>query len=185
MLRDRVMRPIGVADEDWSVGYGKTFQVDGLPVVAGWGGGSQARAAGSGADTCDAGWCARFPVLRKWRKQRHGTAFAPPALNQGALSDSIGTSGIPSKSASFFWTSMIASARSRRRLSCAFSRCTPANSAVSGLGSLCLGPRLTGVRHQGSRLHVGDATHSVRKSKAHGDARSRRLHLCRQPGQPP
>ena len=34
------MRPIGVADEEWSVGYGKTFKVDGLPLVAGWGGGS-------------------------------------------------------------------------------------------------------------------------------------------------
>jgi CubicO group peptidase (beta-lactamase class C family) len=40
LLRERVMRPIGVADKEWSVGYGKTYQVDGLPLVAGWGGGS-------------------------------------------------------------------------------------------------------------------------------------------------
>jgi CubicO group peptidase (beta-lactamase class C family) len=40
LLRDRVLRPIGVADAEWSVGYGKTFRVDGLPLVAGWGGGS-------------------------------------------------------------------------------------------------------------------------------------------------
>jgi CubicO group peptidase (beta-lactamase class C family) len=40
LLRDRVMRPIGVADEAWSVGYGKTYRVDGLPLVAGWGGAS-------------------------------------------------------------------------------------------------------------------------------------------------
>jgi CubicO group peptidase (beta-lactamase class C family) len=40
LLRDRVLRPIGVADEEWSIGYGKTFLVDGLPLVAGWGGGS-------------------------------------------------------------------------------------------------------------------------------------------------
>ena len=40
LLRDRVMRPIGVADGEWSVGYSKTFPVDGLPLVAGWGGGS-------------------------------------------------------------------------------------------------------------------------------------------------
>src|SRR5262249_24357117 len=40
LLRDRVMRPIGVADGEWSVGYGKTFPVDGLPLVAGWGGAS-------------------------------------------------------------------------------------------------------------------------------------------------
>jgi CubicO group peptidase (beta-lactamase class C family) len=40
LLRDRVMRPIGVADGEWSVGYGRTFHVDGLPLVAGWGGAS-------------------------------------------------------------------------------------------------------------------------------------------------
>ncbi|HEY1375859.1 MAG TPA: DUF4185 domain-containing protein, partial [Gemmataceae bacterium] len=40
LLRDRVMRPIGVPDAAWSVGYGKTFTVDGLPLVAAWGGGS-------------------------------------------------------------------------------------------------------------------------------------------------
>lgn len=40
LLRERVMRPIGVADQEWSIGYGKTFQVDGLPLVAPWGGGS-------------------------------------------------------------------------------------------------------------------------------------------------
>ena len=32
--------PIGVADADWSAGYGKTFLVDGLPLVASWGGGA-------------------------------------------------------------------------------------------------------------------------------------------------
>lgn len=46
MLRDRVMRPIGVPDEAWSVGYGQTFTVDDLPLVAPWGGGGYtARAA--------------------------------------------------------------------------------------------------------------------------------------------
>jgi len=46
LLRERVMRPIGVPDEDWTVGYNKTVEVDGLPLVATWGGGSYtARAA--------------------------------------------------------------------------------------------------------------------------------------------
>src|SRR6266850_231558 len=40
VLRDRMMRPIGVPDNEWSVGYGKTFVVDGLPLVATWGGGA-------------------------------------------------------------------------------------------------------------------------------------------------
>ncbi len=39
LLRDRVMRPIGAPDNEWSVGYGQTFDVDGLPLVATWGGG--------------------------------------------------------------------------------------------------------------------------------------------------
>jgi CubicO group peptidase (beta-lactamase class C family) len=40
LLRERVYRPIGLADADWSLGYGKTFDVDGLPLVGSWGGGS-------------------------------------------------------------------------------------------------------------------------------------------------
>ncbi|MGQ9563270.1 MAG: serine hydrolase [Thermogutta sp.] len=40
LLRDRVYRSIGIADNEWSIGYGKTFEVDGLPLVAAWGGGS-------------------------------------------------------------------------------------------------------------------------------------------------
>ena len=40
LLRDRVMRPIGVPDGEWSVGYGKTSMVDGLPLVGSWGGGN-------------------------------------------------------------------------------------------------------------------------------------------------
>jgi CubicO group peptidase (beta-lactamase class C family) len=40
VLRDRVMRPIGVADSEWSAGYGKTYTVDGLPLIPSWGGGS-------------------------------------------------------------------------------------------------------------------------------------------------
>jgi CubicO group peptidase (beta-lactamase class C family) len=46
VLRERVMKPIGVPDAEWSVGYGKTVVVDGLPLVPAWGGGNYtARAA--------------------------------------------------------------------------------------------------------------------------------------------
>jgi len=46
LLRDRILRPIDVPDAEWSAGYGKTFRVDGLPLVASWGGGAfTARAA--------------------------------------------------------------------------------------------------------------------------------------------
>jgi CubicO group peptidase (beta-lactamase class C family) len=40
LLRDRVMRPMGVPDSEWSVGYGQTSTVDGLPLVCSWGGGN-------------------------------------------------------------------------------------------------------------------------------------------------
>ncbi len=47
LLRERIMRPIGVPDDEWSVGYEQTYEVDGLPLVANWGGGEfTARAAG-------------------------------------------------------------------------------------------------------------------------------------------
>jgi CubicO group peptidase (beta-lactamase class C family) len=46
LIRERVMKPIGITDAEWSAGYGQTFLVDGLPLVGSWGGGSYtARAA--------------------------------------------------------------------------------------------------------------------------------------------
>lgn len=39
LLRQRIMRPIGVSDSDWSIGYGATYTVDDLNLVANWGGG--------------------------------------------------------------------------------------------------------------------------------------------------
>jgi CubicO group peptidase (beta-lactamase class C family) len=38
LLRERVLRLIGVPDAEWSAGYGKTSTVDGLPLVGSWGG---------------------------------------------------------------------------------------------------------------------------------------------------
>ena len=40
LLKRRVMGPLGVPDAEWSVGYGKPTDVDGLSLVATWGGGS-------------------------------------------------------------------------------------------------------------------------------------------------
>jgi CubicO group peptidase (beta-lactamase class C family) len=40
LLGERLLRPIGVSDNEWSVGYNRTFMVDGLPLVAAWGGGN-------------------------------------------------------------------------------------------------------------------------------------------------
>lgn len=40
LLKRRIMRPIGVADSDWSIGYGKPADMDGLKLYATWGGAS-------------------------------------------------------------------------------------------------------------------------------------------------
>lgn len=39
LLGERIMKPLGIRDNEWSVGYDKTFNVDGLALVANWGGG--------------------------------------------------------------------------------------------------------------------------------------------------
>ena len=40
LLAKRVFEPIGVPAKEWSVGYGQTTMVDGLPLVGTWGGGA-------------------------------------------------------------------------------------------------------------------------------------------------
>src|SRR6202051_3472778 len=54
-------------------------------------------------------------------------------------------SGIPSRAATVFWISMIASACSNRRPSRAFSRLACTSSAAKGMRAADLGPRLGGV----------------------------------------
>ena len=54
-------------------------------------------------------------------------------------------SGIPSRAATFFWISMIASACSNLRPSRAFSRLACASSAAKGFRAAALGPRLAGA----------------------------------------
>ncbi len=38
-LRERIYRPIGIEDKEYSLGYNQTYMIDGLPLVGGWGGG--------------------------------------------------------------------------------------------------------------------------------------------------
>ena len=40
LLKDRVFDPIGLEEDDWSIGYGRAYEVDGLSLYANWGGGS-------------------------------------------------------------------------------------------------------------------------------------------------
>jgi CubicO group peptidase (beta-lactamase class C family) len=39
LLHDRILQGLGVPEEEWSVGYGKTWELDGLKLVPTWGGG--------------------------------------------------------------------------------------------------------------------------------------------------
>jgi CubicO group peptidase (beta-lactamase class C family) len=89
LLRDRVMAPIGVADEDWSIGYGKTFKVDGLPLVAGWGGGSYTVRA-----------LARIGRLLL----REGDWDGKQVLSKKAVRQITGDAGLPGHCGMGFWT---------------------------------------------------------------------------------
>jgi CubicO group peptidase (beta-lactamase class C family) len=89
LLRERVMRPIGVADEEWSVGYGKTYKVDGLPLVAGWGGGSYTARA-----------LARVGRLLL----REGDWEGKQILGKEAVRRITGDAGLPGHCGMGFWT---------------------------------------------------------------------------------
>jgi hypothetical protein len=89
LLRDRVMQPIGVADAKWSVGYGKTYKVDGLPLVAGWGGGSYTARA----------------VARVGRLLlREGEWDGKQILRKEAVRQLTGDAGLPGHCGMGFWT---------------------------------------------------------------------------------
>jgi CubicO group peptidase (beta-lactamase class C family) len=89
LLKNRVMTPIGVADEDWSVGYGKTFKVDGLPLVGGWGGGSYTARA-----------MARIGRLLF----REGDWDGKQILSKEAVRQLTGDAGLPGHCGMGFWT---------------------------------------------------------------------------------
>jgi CubicO group peptidase (beta-lactamase class C family) len=89
LLRDRVMRPIGVADAEWSVGYGQTVRVEGLPLVAGWGGGSYTARA-----------LARIGRLLL----REGDWDSRRILSKEAVRQVTGDAGLPGHCGMGFWT---------------------------------------------------------------------------------
>lgn len=40
LLRARIMEPLGIGEDEWNIGYDETYKVNGLDLVANWGGGS-------------------------------------------------------------------------------------------------------------------------------------------------
>jgi CubicO group peptidase (beta-lactamase class C family) len=89
LLRDRLMRPIGVPDGEWSVGYGKTFEVDDLPMVASWGGGGYTARA-----------LARIGRLLLWRGEWDGKRI----LSQAAVRQVTTSAGLPGDLGMGWWT---------------------------------------------------------------------------------
>ena len=89
LLGARVLRPVGVPDEEWSVGYGKTFTVDGLPLVGSWGGGNFTLRA-----------VARIGRL----VLRQGDWEGLPLLSREAVRRMTGDAGLPGHCGMGWWT---------------------------------------------------------------------------------
>lgn len=88
-LKERVMRKIGAPDTEWSVGYGKTYEVDGLPLVGSWGGGAfTARTA------------ARVGRLMLRQGDWDGTRI----LSKAAVRDTTTSAGLPGDCGMGWWT---------------------------------------------------------------------------------
>src|SRR5262245_4649572 len=99
LLSERVLHPIGVPDEEWSVGYNQTFTVDGLPLVAAWGGGSfTARAvARIGRLALHEGeWDGKRLLSREAIRQITGDAALPGNCGMGWWTNAAGRyAGVP------------------------------------------------------------------------------------------
>jgi CubicO group peptidase (beta-lactamase class C family) len=89
LLRDRVMRPIGVPDKEWAIGYGKTPVVDGLPLVPSWGGG---------------GYTARALARIGRLLLREGDWDGTRLLSKRAVHDVTNSVGLPGDCGMGWWT---------------------------------------------------------------------------------
>jgi CubicO group peptidase (beta-lactamase class C family) len=89
LLRERIMRPIGVPDDEWSCGYGKTFVVDGLPLVGAWGGG---------------GFTARAAARVGRLMLRQGDWDGRQLVAATAIRQTTHTSGLPGDGGIGWWT---------------------------------------------------------------------------------
>jgi CubicO group peptidase (beta-lactamase class C family) len=88
LLKRRVMEPLGVPDAEWSMGYSSVTTVDGLPLVATWGGGSYS------PDV----------VARVGRLLLHrGTWEGRPVLAPTAVDAALRHSGMPGHSGLGWW----------------------------------------------------------------------------------
>src|SRR5271163_3882224 len=125
------------------VEYGSTFHNGQRPPWARPGPTRRRRPGHAGALTVDAG--ARDVHSRAGAGDQTGRHQRDDRIHHDLSSPSGVASGIPSRAATFFWISMIASACSNLRPRRAFSRLACTSSAAKGLRAADLGPRLAGI----------------------------------------
>lgn len=92
LLRERVMRPIGVPDKEWSCGYGQTPVVEGLPLVGSWGGGN---------------FTARAAATIGRLMLRQGDWDGKRILSQDAVRLTTGSAGLPGGCGMGWWTNAL------------------------------------------------------------------------------
>lgn len=86
LLSDRIYKPIGIKDDEYSIGYGKTYPVNGLELVANWGGASftPRAAARIGRLMLNKGnWDGRQLVSANWVEQMVAYAGTPIPSREG------------------------------------------------------------------------------------------------------
>ena len=88
LLKTRIMDPIGVPKKEWSVGYGQTTTVDGLPLVAAWGGGDFSPNA-----------CARVASLLLHKGNWHGRQL----ISRATVEEATQYAGMPNHSGLGWW----------------------------------------------------------------------------------
>jgi CubicO group peptidase (beta-lactamase class C family) len=89
LLKERVMRRIGAADAGWSVGYGKSYDVGGLPLVGSWGGGA---------------YTARTAALVGRLMLRRGDWDGTRILSADAVRQTTTSAGLPGDCGMGWWT---------------------------------------------------------------------------------
>lgn len=81
LLAERLMKPLGIAPAEWSIGYGRAYHVDGLELWANWGGGrfTPRAAAKIGALLMNEGsWAGKQLLNARLVRQMVGAQRTPP-----------------------------------------------------------------------------------------------------------
>jgi CubicO group peptidase (beta-lactamase class C family) len=86
LLRERIMRPIGVGENEWDCGYGQTVTVDGLPLIGAWGGAAFTGRAAARVGRLmlrEGDWEGQQLITRESVRRSTGDSGLPGAVNCG------------------------------------------------------------------------------------------------------